>query len=348
MRVYHCPDHVRHSPNNFIARGQVMQCPEEPRRAEILQLAAEQAGHEMIAADRHGLAPVRAVHDAGYLTFLEQAWELWSALPNPGREIIPNVHPGRNMSAAPVATVALAGHYQADTACPIGPSTWEGVQASANVAVSAAQFLMDQRDAGDAGAHAYALCRPPGHHAFGDQAGGFCFLNNSAIAAQLCLDKGTQRVAILDVDVHHGNGTQGIFYERADVLTVSLHGDPSSYYPFYAGYKNEKGVGVGVGFNHNHPLPFGTGDDDYLVALGIAIDAIRQYNPDVLVIALGLDASKDDPLAFLSITTDGFRRIGAALGGSRSPTLLVQEGGYISDSLGANLVAVLEGFESAR
>jgi acetoin utilization deacetylase AcuC-like enzyme len=348
MRVFHCPDHVHHAPKSFIARGQVIECPEQPARAEILHAAARNAGHEMTTADRHGLEPVRAIHDAGYLAFLEQAWALWSALPNPGGEIIPNVHPGRNMNAAPVATVALAGHYQADTACPIGPGTWEGIQASADVAVSAATHLMQQRAAGDNGAHAYALCRPPGHHAFADQAGGFCFLNNSAIAAQSCRDHGADRVAILDVDVHHGNGTQGIFYQRADVLTVSLHGDPSAYYPFYAGYASETGAGDGAGFNHNHPLPLGTGDDGYLTALATAFDSIRVFNPDVLIVALGLDASKDDPLAFLSITTEGFRGIGAALGAADLPTLLIQEGGYISDSLGDNLVATLAGFESVR
>ena len=348
MRVFHSPDHLHHSPKNFIARGQVIQSPEQPKRADILDLAAREAGHEMIIADNHGLDPVRAVHDAGYLTFLERAWDLWSALPNPGGEIIPNVHPGRNMSAAPVATVALAGHYQADTACPIGEGTWEGIQASADVAVSAALSVMHQRRAGDTGAHAYALCRPPGHHAFADQAGGFCFLNNSAIAAQTCLDQGAERIVILDVDVHHGNGTQGIFHDRSDVLTISLHGDPSAYYPFYAGYASETGTGAGEGYNVNLPLAFGTGDDDYLVALSGALAKIKEYGPDVLIIALGLDASKDDPLAFLSITTDGFRRIGAAIGAVGPPTLLVQEGGYISDSLGDNLVAALAGFESAR
>jgi acetoin utilization deacetylase AcuC-like enzyme len=302
----------------------------------------------VITANRHGLAPVRAVHDAGYLDFLENAWTLWSALPNPGSEIIPNVHPGRNMSAAPAATVALAGHYQADTACPIGAGTWDGVLASADVAVSAAEDVMDRLAAGDAGAHAYALCRPPGHHAFADQAGGFCFLNNSAIAAQYCRKRGAARVAILDVDVHHGNGTQGIFYDRADVLTVSLHGDPAAYYPFFAGYATETGAGVGMGFNRNHPLPFGTDDDGYLKELAAALGAIRDFAPEALIIALGLDASKDDPLAFLSITTNGFRRIGAAIGEAGFPTLLVQEGGYISDSLGDNLAAFLAGFEAVR
>lgn len=347
MRVYHRPDHAQHAPKSFIARGQVTQCPEQPRRADILLAAATGAGHEIVLAEEYDLAPVRAVHDAGYLDFLERSWDLWSALPNPGAEIIPNVHPGRNMSAPPNATVALAGHYQSDTACPIGPGTWQGIRASADVAVSAAEQVMAQVKAGDSQAHAYALCRPPGHHAYADQAGGFCFLNNSAIAAGICRDRGAERVAILDVDVHHGNGTQGIFYDRADVLTVSLHGDPGAYYPFFAGYTNETGSGAGVGFNHNYPLPFGTGDDAYLDALATAFQGIRDYRADILIVALGLDASKDDPLAFLSITTEGFGRIGAAIGAFGLPTLLVQEGGYISDSLGDNLVAVLAGFEAA-
>lgn len=348
MRVYHNPNHVHHAPKSFIARGQVTQCPEQPRRADILLDAATRAGHEIVEAGQHGLGPVRAIHDAGYLDFLERAWGLWSALPNPGGEIIPNVHPGRNMNAAPQATVALAGHYQADTACPIGPGTWEGILASADVAASCAEHVMVALKAGDAGAHAYALCRPPGHHAFADQAGGFCFLNNSAIVAQICRERGAERVAILDVDVHHGNGTQGIFYDRDDVLTVSLHGDPSAYYPFFAGYGSETGTGAGEGYNHNHPLPFGTGDDAYLTALEKAFEGIAAYNPDILVIALGLDASVDDPLAFLSITTEGFARIGAAIGAFGLPTVLVQEGGYISDSLGDNLAATLAGFEGAR
>ncbi len=348
MRVFHHPGHKSHAPQSFIARGRVTECPEQPRRAEILEAAARRAGHEMMLAGSHGLAPVRAIHDAGYLGFLERAWQLWSALPNPGAEIIPNVHPGRNMSAPPQATVALAGHYQADTACPIGAGTWEGILASADVAVSAAEDVMARLGGGDAGAHAYALCRPPGHHAFADQAGGFCFLNNAAIAAQVCRERGADRVAILDVDVHHGNGTQGIFYQRADILTVSLHGDPAAYYPFFAGFADETGAGPGLGFNRNHPLPFGTDDDGYMAALSTALEDIRRFKPDILIVALGLDASKDDPLAFLSITTEGFRRIGGAIGTAGYPTLLVQEGGYISDSLGDNLAAALTGFEGAR
>jgi acetoin utilization deacetylase AcuC-like enzyme len=200
---------------------------------------------------------------------------------------------------------------------------------------------MDGEDA------AYGLCRPPGHHAYHDLAGGFCFLNNSAIAAAH-LRLRHERVAILDVDVHHGNGTQGIFYERGDVLTVSIHADPQSFYPFVWGYAHERGAGAGLGANLNIPLPIGTGDDGYIEALGAARKMIEAFAPGALVVALGLDASEHDPLAGLAVTTEGFRRIGAAIARLKLPTAFVQEGGYLSDILGTNLTAVLAGFEQAR
>jgi acetoin utilization deacetylase AcuC-like enzyme len=193
----------------------------------------------------------------------------------------------------------------------------------------------------------YALCRPPGHHAYSDLAGGFCFLNNSAIAAAHLRLK-HERVAILDIDVHHGNGTQGIFYERRDVFTISIHADPASFYPYVWGYAHERGAGAGLGGNLNVPLPIGTKDDDYLQALVVARKAIETFAPGALVVALGLDASEHDPLAGLAVTTDGFRRIGAAIARLGLPTVLVQEGGYLSNILGANLAALLGGFEAAR
>jgi acetoin utilization deacetylase AcuC-like enzyme len=196
-------------------------------------------------------------------------------------------------------------------------------------------------------AAAYALCRPPGHHAYHDMAGGFCFLNNTAIAAAHLRVK-HERVAILDVDVHHGNGTQGIFYSRADVLTVSIHADPADFYPFVWGYAHERGEGAGLGANLNIPLPIGTGDDIYLQTLEVARKTIESFAPGALVIALGLDASEHDPLKGLSITTEGFGRIGAAIARMGLPTVFVQEGGYLSDVLGGNLTAVLAGFEGVR
>ena len=226
----------------------------------------------------------------------------------------------------------------------MGPAPGGGVLASANAALSAAKSVVSAKD----NTVAYALARPPGHHAFADLAGGFCFLNNIAIASQYCLDQGANRVAIVDVDVHHGNGTQNLFYHRADVLTISVHGDPAHFYPFYAGYPEEQGVADGDGFNLNVTLPRGTGDVPYLERLDEVMDRVTLFRPDVLMVALGLDASAHDPLDFLGITTEGFRRIGAALGGLGLPSVLVQEGGYLSEVLGPNLTAALAGFEDAR
>ena len=344
MRIYFSDRHAVHAPGAFVSRGQVTANPEMPARADALLGAARDAGHELADSQSFGLAPVRAVHDADYLDFLESAWREWCALPDHAAEVIPNVHPGRNMSGRPRAIVGRAGYYQADCACPIGPGTWEGIQASADCALSAASEVMGS----GATDYAYALCRPPGHHAYADMAGGFCFLNNTAIAAQYCRDHGAARVAIVDVDVHHGNGTQGIFYKRRDVMTVSLHGDPAEFYPFFAGYREEVGEGDGHGCNVNLPLARGTGDDAFIGHLHEALAKVHEFEPTVLVVALGLDASEHDPLAFLKITTDGFRRIGEAVAAMGMPTVLVQEGGYLSEHLGANLAAALAGFEAGR
>ena len=194
---------------------------------------------------------------------------------------------------------------------------------------------------------AYALCRPPGHHAFADMAGGFCFLNNSAVAAQH-LRSNHARVAVLDVDVHHGNGTQGIFYERADVLTVSIHADPANYYPYFWGHAHEQGTGKGQGHNLNLPLPLGSADAPWLEAGDTALARIRAFAPTALVVALGLDASESDPLQGLKVTGAGFHAMAAKIARLGLPTVLVQEGGYLGDDLGRNLVQFLAGFEKER
>jgi len=180
---------------------------------------------------------------------------------------------------------------------------------------------------------------------FADLAGGFCFLNNSAIAAQY-LRKNFQKVVILDVDVHHGNGTQSIFYQRDDVLTVSLHADPASFYPFFWGYSHELGEGKGSGFNFNFPLVHGTKDEEYLKTLNTALDRIAQFSPQAMVIALGLDAYEGDPYKGLGISTGGFEKIASEIAKLNLPTVLVQEGGYLSDALGDNLNSFLGGFEN--
>ena len=341
MRVIHSTAHEAHDPESFISAGRFVPSPECPERAHRLFAAVERAGYEILPPQDHGMAAIAAVHPADYLEFLRNGLAAWRNLPNSGPAMTPNMHPGRHMRGRPEAIVGQAGYYMADAACPIGPGTWGAALAAAHVALTAADLVL----AGDGAA--YALCRPPGHHAFGDQAGGFCFLNNIAIAAQHMLGQ-ADRVAILDVDVHHGNGTQGIFYDRGDVLFCSLHGDPSVFYPYYAGYGDERGAGPGEGLNLNLPLAPGTGDDAYLRALATALSAIGDFAPDYLLVSLGLDAQENDSLGILSITTNGFARMGDAVRALGLPSLIVQEGGYLCDEMADNLLAFLSGFEASR
>lgn len=336
MKIAYSAAHAAHDPSFFLVRGQRRDSAEQPARADILLAAAKSAGHDIFAPRDFGLGPVAAIHSPEYLDFLRTAQREWMKLDGAAAEVIPNVHPARRHASYPRSIVGRAGWHQVDTACPIGPGTWDGALAATQVALTAAQFILD----GDW--IAYALCRPPGHHAYADMAGGFCFLNNTAIAAQH-LRQRHQRVAILDVDVHHGNGTQGIFYGRPDVLTVSIHADPLDYYPYFWGHAHERGEGAGEGFNLNLPLPMGTGDDVWLATAERALERIRAFAPGALVVALGLDASESDPLQGLRITTAGFGRMAALIASLRLPTLLVQEGGYLGPELGENLAAFLDG-----
>ncbi len=287
--------------------------------------------------DDHGEEPIRAIHPERYLTFLRGIFPRWQRIGGASAEVIPNIHPDRRDVGYPASAVGQAGYHMTDTSCPIGAATWDAAYASAQTALHAAGLVRGGARA------AYALCRPPGHHAFAESAGGFCYLNNSAIAAEYLTAQGA-RVAILDVDLHHGNGTQGIFYARGDVLTVSIHADPVRYYPFFWGYSDETGDGAGKGANLNLPLPRGTGDDGFLEALDAALDRVAAFAPTALVLALGLDAFEGDPFAGLAVTTSGFARIGAAIAGLGLPTVIVQEGGYLCPELGDNLEAVLRQF----
>jgi acetoin utilization deacetylase AcuC-like enzyme len=322
-------------------RGVIQKSAEQPERATRLLAAAKDAGHDIATPKSFGLAPVQAVHTPEYIDFLQVAAREWAKLPGAGPEVVPNVHPARYPATYPTGLVGRAGWHQADTGCPIGPGTWEAALAATETAVTAAEMVA-------AGAReAYALCRPPGHHAYADMAGGFCFLNNTAIAAQQ-LRRHHARVAVLDVDVHHGNGTQGIFFERDDVLTVSIHADPGSYYPYFWGHAHETGTGKGQGFNLNFPLPLGSADAPWLEAGDKALARLREFAPTALVVALGLDASESDPLQGLKVTGAGFHAMAARIASLGLPTVLVQEGGYLSDDLGRNLVQFLAGFESGR
>src|SRR5690606_230103 len=310
---------------------------EKPERVERLLAGAKAAGCTIERPRNHGLGPIAAVHTPEYLDFLQHIFPRWQRIEGASEEVIPNIHPIARNGSYPASAVGQAGYHMADTSCPISSETWESALWSAWSAVEAAETVMAGVPA------AYALCRPPGHHAFADVAGGFCFINNSAVAAQT-LRRQADRVAILDVDLHHGNGTQGIFYARADVLTVSLHADPVRFYPFFWGHADERGEGHGLGYNLNLPLARKSGDDKFLEALRVAMRRIRAHAPGALVVALGLDAFEGDPFGGLSVSTDGFARIGEAIASLDLPTVIVQEGGYLCDELGENLTAFLTGF----
>jgi acetoin utilization deacetylase AcuC-like enzyme len=327
-----------HAPKSFMFAGSRRPSPEAPERVDLLQAGAVAAGCSILAPGDAGLDPIAAVHTATYLTFLQTIHARWSQIPGAAEEVIPNVHPRDRSDAYPVGPVGQAGFHQADTACPISAETWDAAYWSAQSAIAAVDAVLSGEHA------AYALCRPPGHHAYADQAGGFCFLNNSAIAAQRLLAAG-RRPVILDVDVHHGNGTQGVFYERGDVLTVSIHADPSAFYPHFWGYAQETGAGEGEGANLNLPLAMGSGDNEVLQALETANEAASNFGADVFVVALGLDAHESDPFQALKVTTPGFTKMAEAISAAGQPLVCVQEGGYLSEHLGQNLTAFLSGIQ---
>ncbi|MBL1435938.1 MAG: histone deacetylase family protein [Rhodobacteraceae bacterium] len=329
-----------HNPKHFMANGQILPNPEQPKRIEVLQAGAEAAGCVFQSPIDAGLGPIAALHSPQYLTFLKNIYTRWQHIEGAGDEVIPNIHPACRTDGYPKSATGQSGFHQADTACPIAKGTWEAAYWSAQSAITGADLIKGGAPS------AYVLSRPPGHHAFGDLAGGFCFLNNAAIAAERLRCSGL-RPAILDVDVHHGNGTQGIFYDRDDVLTVSIHADPERFYPFFWGFGQERGEGRGLGYNLNLPLARGTGDKVFLKTLETALTQVSNFGADVLVVALGLDASIDDPFQGFAITQDGFSAIGAAMAGLKIPVLFVQEGGYLSDTLKINLTRALTGYQDA-
>ena len=341
MKAVYTELHRSHDPQFFLVRGVVQRTTEQPERADRLLAGLKAGKHDLVAPTIFGQGPRARVHSPEYLRFLEEAWDAWSALGDSGPEMIANMHPVRNAATYPTHIVGRLGWHTADTACPIGPGTWAAACAATDVAATAAQLVMDGEDA------TYALCRPPGHHAYRDLAGGFCFLNNSAVAAaQLKLKH--ERVA----DSRCRRASRQRHAGHLLRTPRRSHGfDPCRSRLLQSvvwGYAHERGAGPGLGANLNIPLPKGTGDDDYIKAIGEAQKTIRAFAPGALVVALGLDASEHDPLAGLAVTTAGFRRIGAAIARLGLPTVFVQEGGYLSDILGANLTAALGGFEEAR
>lgn len=340
MLTIYSDDHRLHHGAAEFYRGRLVPCFEMPSRADQVLDRVRSAGlGPIIAPDRFDRATLARVHTPDYITFLESAWDEWAALGETG-DALPYVWPAVDLrrDVAPTHIDGKLGYYSIDAAVPITAGTWIAVRSSADCALTGAHHLAD-------GAHsAFALCRPPGHHAGARAMAGFCYLNNAAIAAQYLRDHGHARVAVLDVDYHHGNGTQAIFYDRGDVLFASLHGDPAVEYPFFLGHADERGAGDGLGANRNFPLPWGTTGAQYLAALDAAIADIAAFGPDSVVVSLGVDTFVEDPISHFKLVRDDFSAIGRRIASLGRPTLFVLEGGYAVAEIGDNVAAVLTGF----
>ncbi len=340
MHTIYTDRHHGHATENLVINGQPIESRETPARAEAI-LAAVRAAQlgPILAPTDHGLAPIRAVHDADFVMYLRTAYAQSAAYFGEARPVIA----GRNdvtSERAPSCPEDFPGrrdYYTYDYEDPILEMTWDAAYWSAQCALTAADLVRAGERA------AYALCRPPGHHAMPDQYGGFCYLNNVAIAARSLQADGP--VAILDIDYHHGNGTQAIFYADPAALFCSLHADPDFVYPFFWGRADERGAGAGLGLNHNWPLPLHMDDVAYLVVLDEALHVIADFAPRYLLVSLGLDAAEGDLIGKFRITTQGFREIGRRIAALRFPTVIVQEGGYRLDTLGDNAVTFLRAFE---
>ncbi|MEM1286910.1 MAG: histone deacetylase family protein [Pseudomonadota bacterium] len=335
-------DHALHHPRTEMADGKLVSAVEIPSRAELIVDAVETARLGPIEPPQTiEFDTLTSVHDARYVEFLKEFWRAWldSGRDPKVHDAFPFVWPMHGLRRITTRHLdGLMGRYSFDAGTPMGPGTWKAALSSAAVArTGALRVVEDQQPV-------FSLCRPPGHHAMPDAFGGYCFLNNAAIAAQTFLDAGSSRVAILDVDYHHGNGTQSIFYNRRDVLFISIHADPMDEYPYFLGHADELGAGVGEGANLNLPLPLGTGWEDYKEALALALRTVNQSGAEALVVSLGLDTYEGDPISQFRLNTLDFVKMGAAIRSVDKPTLIVLEGGYATDALASNALAFFEGY----
>ncbi|OPG72064.1 acetylpolyamine amidohydrolase [Pseudomonas ogarae] len=316
------------------------ECPE--RAIQILASLRERSVGPIIAPDDYGISPLASLHSPEYIEFFQNAWQRWVAEGNTFDmlSMLSSSEVGRNQPPKSKNIFAQMGYYSIDMVTPVTQGSWTAAYGAAQAALTAQNRMA-------AGARAaYALCRPPGHHAGADYMAGFCYFNNAAVAAQAFLRDGAVRVSILDVDYHHGNGTQGIFYNRSDVQFLSIHADPGFDYPFYVGFENERGAGTGEGFNFNYPLPENTAWSRWSEALTKALKEIERFSPDVLIVSLGVDTFKDDPMTKFLLENDDFIRMGELIGSISLPTMFVQEGGYDTKNIGVNVTNVLGGYLS--
>jgi len=341
LKIFYSETHRQHEPPFEVFDGglRVPYLENPDRMHRILNALRDVDWADMHAPTDFGLDPLLAVHDSEYLDFLASAWTEWLAThPKDPSTLLPATFALRRHPHKPKSLLGRAGYYIMDLSGCIVAGTYEAALASANCALSAAESVANGESA------AFGLCRPPGHHAGKDYAGGYCFINNAAVAANWLSQKARSqkgRVAVLDVDYHCGNGTQDIFYDRDDVLTISIHADPNHEYPSYMGYADERGAGQGLGFHHNFPLPAGTDDDAYLKTLEQALQNIREFDPKYLVISAGMDIYADDPLGTIKVTTAGIGEIAEQIASLKIPTTIIMEGGYANEMLGKNMLEFL-------
>lgn len=341
MQTVYSPRHAGHGGNLELNSGEIVPAFEVPRRAEIVRARVEAVGlGDIVAPAEHDLAMAARVHAPDYLDFLPRAWSLWEAAGRSGTAM-PFVWPvpGLRADVPPRDIEGLLGFYAMDGGATFVAGTWDAVKASHDVALTAAGLV------GAGAPAAFALCRPPGHHAGARFAGGYCYINNAAVAAEWLRAQGRARVSILDIDYHHGNGTQAIFYARADVQVVSIHADPRVEYPYFLGHADERGEGEGEGLNLNLPLPHGTEFPAWSAELDRACAAVADYGPDVLVVSLGVDTFAGDPISRFRLASGDYPAIGARIRQLALPTLFVMEGGYAVEAIGISAVGVLTGFE---
>ena len=337
MQVVFSLRHQAHHPQREFESSGFQEPFERPERAEYIRSALEADGSfEFAAPEDWGVAPIEAVHDPGLVHFLEHAWESYQQAHGPTHDVIPDVfampqlREGMGPAREPSDVSARLGWWCFETTTPLTHGTYDAARSSVDVALTAADLVVNGERV------AYGLCRPPGHHAARSVYGGYCFFNNAAVVAHHLATSLDAKVTVLDVDYHHGNGTQQIFYDRADVQFVSLHGDTERAYPYLTGHADERGTGDGMGTTSNFPLAAHTDDDTFVDRLAVACGDIDAFGPDLVVVSLGLDTYFDDPICDLDLTADGFEACGRLVAQLGLPTVVLQEGGYATAELGEN------------
>ena len=341
MKTVYTKNHILRNSKTELFGGELVKPFERPERMEYIlnEIKTRKLG-AILDPVNFDMDIIYKIHDKKYVDFLNNAWNEWVALGFKG-EAIPTVYPSRSMNSDVVPTFieGKLGYYCLANETSISEGTVEAAYESVKVALTAADMLDEEKSV-------FALCRPPGHHASKDQYGGYCFFNNVAIAAEKLKEKGAKRIFILDIDFHHGNGTQAIFYDRSDVFFVSLHGDPKDAFPHFLGHADEKGSGEGVGYNCNYPMPPGTPYDVWTKSLDDSISKIQNFSPDALIVSLGVDTYENDPISFFKLKSDDFFDVGRKIASINLPTLFVMEGGYAIKEIGVNTVNTLKGFEN--